>query len=149
MMYLDNSIYEDSNLPIFNIGWLGKGAPFSQGNVDEFFINKLIAIYRRERVNITRSIYPCPFCFQSYDSILDYDGILLEDQKNEILGISEIWLPNKQNTKVFVSPDLIIHYIRDHGYLPPQEYIDAVNNFDLNSSWFGEKMYEDHLQSSG
>jgi hypothetical protein len=28
-------------------------------------------------------------------------------------------------------PDMILHYIKDHGWLPPWEFIDDVMNHDL------------------
>ena len=31
-----------------------------------------------------------------------------------------------QDSKVYLSPDLIFHYVLDHHYAPPGEYVDAV-----------------------
>jgi hypothetical protein len=42
-----------------------------------------------------------------------------------LLGSAEIRVPGKDG-KVYAAPNLIYHYIKDCGYLPPQEFIDAV-----------------------
>jgi hypothetical protein len=34
------------------------------------------------------------------------------------------------NGKTYSSPTLIVHYIDAHNYRPPQEFIDAVMNFE-------------------
>jgi hypothetical protein len=31
-----------------------------------------------------------------------------------------------KNGKEYVAPDLIYHYVKDCGYLPPQEFLDAL-----------------------
>jgi hypothetical protein len=30
------------------------------------------------------------------------------------------------NGRVYASPMMLVHYVEAHGYLPPQEFIDAV-----------------------
>jgi hypothetical protein len=32
---------------------------------------------------------------------------------------------------LFVCPEMIAHYVADHGYLPPKEFLDAIMEADL------------------
>jgi hypothetical protein len=41
------------------------------------------------------------------------------------LGSAEIRVPSGNGT-IYVAPNLIIHYIREHGYRPPDEFIRAL-----------------------
>jgi hypothetical protein len=61
--------------------------------------------------------------------------------KNEkfILGSSEIWIPEyKAEGHYFATFGLIIHYIKDHGYKLPQEFIDSVLILDINLCFNGQ-----------
>jgi len=47
-------------------------------------------------------------------------------------GNGEIWVV--KNDTLYIAPYLIIHYIEEHSYRPPEEFIDAVlNGFRPNS----------------
>lgn len=46
-----------------------------------------------------------------------------------LLGSAEIRVPGK-GVKSYAAPNLLYHYIKDCGYLPPQEFLDAVNSMD-------------------
>ena len=46
------------------------------------------------------------------------------------LGSSEVWIPGDNNF-VYVSPDLIIHYMAEHCYQPPEAYLRAVENYKI------------------
>ncbi|PSK93114.1 hypothetical protein [Taibaiella chishuiensis] len=144
MYYPDLSKYEETSLPIYTIGWLDQYEFFQQGAVSPFVVEKIIKTYLQEPVNLTRGIYLCPFC-NRYLPAPCY--IYINEDKSSILGHAEVWIPNKERTKIYAAPDLIIHYIKDHSYLPPQEFIDAVNDFDLASGWSGASRYEDFAKS--
>jgi hypothetical protein len=34
---------------------------------------------------------------------------------------------------MFASPNLIVHYIEAHGYLPPKEYLEALECVDVEN----------------
>lgn len=44
----------------------------------------------------------------------------------------------------WIMPDMILHYSADHGYLPPQEFIDDVMNNELLS---GKRMQSKGVDS--
>lgn len=41
------------------------------------------------------------------------------------LGSAEIVVKSSSG-QVFVAPNLIVHYIEAHSYLPPREFVEAV-----------------------
>jgi hypothetical protein len=44
-----------------------------------------------------------------------------------LIGARNLWVPTKEC--VYVTPSMIAHYIRNHGYRPPDEFIVAVMSF--------------------
>ena len=120
---------------IKKIGWLDSANPFLQGNISPTFVDKLIKILNRERVNLLRGIKKCPLC----SNIVYAEGF-----NKGTLGISQIWVPDMHNSNiVYAAPDFIIHYVKDHKYCPPQEFIESVMAFDLNSDWSGEEIFNE------
>ena len=122
---------------MLHIGWLDSEHKYEKGIVDLNVIKKLAAIHDREPTRLMRGVYQCRFC------PLDRGWIYYKDSEHQLLGHAEIWVPNQDKTKIFAAPSLIIHYILEHGYKPPQEFIDAVINFDLNSDWSGDQTWMD------
>jgi hypothetical protein len=53
-----------------------------------------------------------------------------------MLGSAEVWVP-RSGGGAFAAPDLIIHYIRRHHYMPPNEFIEHCLRFDPLSAWDG------------
>ncbi|MEV0367320.1 hypothetical protein, partial [Nocardia fusca] len=50
------------------------------------------------------------------------------------LGSAEIRVPVPQTPRhMFAAPNLIIHYVIEHGYLPPDAFVAAVMEYD--DSW--------------
>jgi hypothetical protein len=48
--------------------------------------------------------------------------------KNMLLGSAEIRVPGKA-LRTYSAPNLIYHYMKDCGYLPPQEFLDALDSW--------------------
>jgi len=44
-----------------------------------------------------------------------------------LLGSAGIRVPGKAG-KTYGAPNLIYHYMKDRGYLPPQEFLDALDS---------------------
>lgn len=95
-----------ANSIFVKVGWLDKDKPYTQGECPKKFIDKLKKI---KLTMHTRGWNDCPFCENAKSSAEYYIPIL----------------PTK-NRKGYHSPEMIIHYITEHNYLPPQEFIDAV-----------------------
>ena len=103
-----------------NIGWLDSDHSFAQGPVSERVLATVFTLCKAP-VNQTRGFHPCVFCSSGPAGIqATYDGTTL------LLGSAEIRVPSRAGL-VYAAPNMIYHYIKDHHYQPPQEFIDAVS----------------------
>lgn len=105
------------------IGWL-EDVPIPVGQVPPGLVDVLLRLAESHRACQTRGYHWCTYCPYTDDeyTISDESGNLLH------LGSAEIWVPGEGNI-VYCAPNLIIHYIRDHSYRPPQEFIDTAMQF--------------------
>jgi hypothetical protein len=104
-----------------NIGWLDGQHQFPQGDVPERVLAAIFELCQR-RVNQTRGYHHCELCPPAR---LPYTVEELGTRLS--LGSAEIRVAGRLGVK-YACPDLIYHYVRDHRYRPPQEFIDAVLN---------------------
>ena len=130
MYYPDLTPYEyipleDTTGTLLNIGWLSSEEKYPQGQVDEILIKK-IGVIGETLINSTRGFHQCEFC-QPYSYGCRKITI---DSKELFLGSAEIRVKGNDG-KTYASPNLICHYIKDHNYLPPQEFLDALKNVQL------------------
>lgn len=94
-----------------NVGWLQKDQPFLIGETPDGFLNKLKLFAQDEfLIHDTMGFHECEFCENKN-----------ADSSNElrVVGIDGIF---------YAAPFLIVHYVENHKYLPPQEFIHAVLN---------------------
>ncbi len=143
MYYEDLSSYEYFNgvtFPnIINIGWIDLEHGVNIGPIPSNALEKLKDIVAergkfRGIVNVMRGIHSCPKCGAS--------GLYSEKNgKKTLLGNSEIWVP--WDGKIYVAPNLIIHYIKDHNYLPPEEFIQALVSLDTEKPFDGQSLYDE------
>lgn len=105
-----------------NIGWLEKGHSFNKGNVSGEFMEKLWK-YLRYPVQVCRGFHSCDLCKKQIQTVpvVEFKG-----QKRKV-GYYEIRVWGKDGN-MYAAPSLIFHYILQHGYQPPQEFIDAVTD---------------------
>ena len=102
---------------VVNVGWLAEADNFRRGKFGGRLLEKLLRLCNRQ-VNITRGLHRCPFCGKS--------PIRIPFGENEILlGSAEIRVWGSDGI-VFAAPTLIYHYIRDHDYMPPDEFVNAL-----------------------
>jgi hypothetical protein len=121
-----------------NIGWLHKDYPFKTGEIDSIFLKKLKRLILKSDedggrfdvlVDRLRGSCACPVCGQS-------DLRISDENKSFLLGSAEVWIPDiKSDGNYFATFGLIIHYIEEHTYQPPQEFIDSVLLLDENAGF--------------
>ena len=103
--------YNSQNTPepgVLNVGWLGEGHDFSADRVSDEFIAALKELCLRP-ILLHRGVHPCEFCTDS------------------VTGNGQIRVLHS-NGNWYSAPTLVHHYVVEHQYLPPQDFIDAVLN---------------------
>lgn len=125
---------------ISNIGWLDSSGNFSTGKVSDNFLSKLESIIVGNTIfdasfNRIRGLHSCNIC--SEIGLEVYSGGC-----SEVLGMSEILIPDVSGNGYFASPSLIYHYISVHNYLPPKAYLNAVLSIDTERNFSAEDMFD-------
>lgn len=145
-MYYEDLTFYEYYLPfkirnVLNVGWLDKDVDFHKGEVPFELVEKLHKILVedgafRARVNQIRGMHPCCLC-----GALEFDS--------PFIGSCELWIPAKDKDAYFAAPSMIVHYIKEHGYCPPKEFVEAVLGEDFDSAFNGQEVYdfivENHL----
>jgi hypothetical protein len=116
-----------SEPPCLTVGWLGESQPYPQGVPPSLFIDRLWE-FCKVPVHGTLGIHDCELCQPPIT-------IYRVERAGEIafLGTAEIRVFGSE-AKVYAAPTLIYHYVLDHQYLPPEEFIQAVLAGPLPSS---------------
>src|SRR5947209_6974283 len=106
------------------VGWLHPNHGFPQGSVPADFVAKLREFARRWAESITAlgwgaagGFHACEFCGKAW-------------------GSGTFGVPAGE--RVFYAPEMIAHYVEEHRYAPPAEFIAAV----LASPLPGTREYE-------
>ncbi len=113
--------HQSGNRPnTLNVGWIDAEKEFPKGSVPDVFVRRLWQFCKIPMVQ-TRGFHVCNLCNMPKEVVplLEYEGQTLRFGSAEIrvLGLNGI---------IYAAPNLVFHYVRDHGYLPPQSFVDAV-----------------------
>lgn len=106
------------------VGWLARGERFPSGSLSANLVQRLADVASHP-VNQSRGFHRCEFCGRRQVAVATSRG------KRVLLGSAELWLPGRLT--MFASPNLIVHYIEAHGYLPPKEYLEALECVDVEN----------------
>lgn len=90
------------------VGWLERAQPFTKGAVDPAVMEQL-----RELLTLPWS--PVAFMGPHFCDLCERDAPG---------GHENLFIPFAD--RVFVAPQLVLHYIERHGYQPPARFIEAV-----------------------
>lgn len=128
-VYWPERVYGDQPYPdgveILNVGWLGAGHDFPafDGDPDPEFLRNLITLVADHSTNATRGIHGCDLSHQRERG--DIEGEVVSNGQDLFLGNAEIHVATPDG-RWLAAPTLVVHYVRDHGYRPPEEFIEAV-----------------------
>ena len=100
------------------VGWLDWEHSFQTALPDEGVPGTLWE-YCNTSVAQTRGFHPCPFCKIKVGTEVKRDG------KSLLLGTSEIRVFSNEG-QVYAAPTLICHYVAEHHYRPPLEFVTAL-----------------------
>lgn len=116
---------DEEGLVLVSVGWLDEAMPFAVGEVDQGVIERVKRRCVFSRVAVTRGFHPCNF--GHCKGRPPYPPLKAEvDGRAAALGSSEIRVVDSGKNRIFCAPNLIIHYMEEHGYMPPQEFLRAV-----------------------
>ena len=94
------------------VGWLEPEQPFRKAPVSEAFTAALASLLKKPWQPVfLAGPHCCGFC-------------LAQGASQPAFGIANLFVPAGE--KVFAVPEMIAHYVRDHGYAPPEEFQTAV-----------------------
>ena len=114
--------FPDDPPHLLTVGWLDKEHLFPTEVPDAEVVYRLEqALW--DRVWAAAGHHLCEFCEGSQFGIaVKVDGV------PGILGSAEIRVPGDGVT--YACPDLIYHYVRDHHYRPPDEFVRALRRYE-------------------
>ena len=101
-----------------SVGWLARGHVFPTMIPDEQTLD-LLWLYCSISVVQTRGVHDCEFCSIGSARYFERNGQRLS------LGTSEIRVFSRAG-QVYAAPTLIYHYVADHHYKPPDEFLKAL-----------------------
>jgi hypothetical protein len=127
---------------VVTVGWLARDHDYTLGIWSEKFLKALDILFSTNRVNQTRGVHVCELCGIRQTH---FDKL---SQQEFILGSAEIWLPSPDRKIIYAAPDLIYHYVRDHNYQPPSEYICAAVRADSDDEWDANLESEQRLAAA-
>ena len=133
-MYFEDLTPYSYNLPkalsdVLNIGWLASDHDYTMGSVSQDFMSKLTLLIVELKTNLARGYHECDFCRTDARETIPFQGSTI------YLGSAEIWVPSVDGTVIYAAPSLIYHYISDHNYCPPLDFIEAAGNYSLDRGW--------------
>ena len=139
------------NPKTLNVGWLDKSVKFPTGKMPRHLIDKLLYLtlfdldqsvsvnlvgYSKHPKNIIvhhghirGNPFVCPFCDGKEISIVDQNARVMH------LGGGEMRIPAPNKSVRYAFPTMLYHYITEHDYLPPEEFLDALQRFHLDQSY--------------
>jgi hypothetical protein len=101
------------------VGWI-EDFGFPTGQVPDTFIELLIVSHTEKNIfsDGTRGIHTCTLCNQITPHVE------WKSYNIRVMGHGH-YLVQKDKT-VFMAPELILHYLLDHQYCPPEEFVQSV-----------------------
>lgn len=113
-------VYLPAEFELFAVGWIEE-ADFTTGDVPEEFIEALIVALPTKIVpDGTRGLHTCTLC----EVIMPKVGW----KGKQVNGQGHGHYLVRYEKAVYMAPALLLHYILDHHYCPPQVFCDAVIN---------------------
>jgi hypothetical protein len=104
--------------PTKAIGWLGFGHEFSTAEPSVELLD-LLSEYCSVSIALMRGGHDCEFCPTGTARLARRKGYAL------LLGVSEIRVFSRDG-QIYAAPTLIYHYVADHHYKPPNEFLQAL-----------------------
>lgn len=106
---------------LVNAGWLDGAHAFPRGPVPGAVLDRLAWLCIHEPQEQKRGLHACELC--PYDDHAWYH-VVRDGERPHVLGSAEVRVRGESTS--YAAPDLVLHYIVDHGYLPPPDFLAQV-----------------------
>jgi hypothetical protein len=91
------------------VGWLERGRTYSQGPaLPDVFTKLEVLLTDPWQPAVSGGVHPCDLCWY----------------RPEVVGANNVFVPGE--SRVYVAPELILHYMNAHAYSPPDPFCRAV-----------------------
>ncbi|MEZ0107201.1 hypothetical protein ABH920_001192 [Catenulispora sp. EB89] len=121
--YLPETVPE--GVELLAVGWLEPGHEFptaADDDSDPVFWQNLVTLAADHTVAVTRGVHGCRFR-HPFEADFQYGAVY--GTRVLYLGSAEIRVAAADG-RLLTAPTLVVHYIRDHGYRPPEAFVEAV-----------------------
>ncbi|MEY9861793.1 dihydropteroate synthase [Catenulispora sp. GAS73] len=120
--YLPETVPE--GVELLTVGWLEPGHEFptAADDLDPVFWRNLVTLAADHLVAATRGVHGCRFR-HLFEADFQYRAVY--GTRVLYLGNAEIRVVAADGRQL-TAPSLVVHYIRDHAYQPPAEFVEAV-----------------------
>ncbi len=117
---------------VVHVGWLDDEHAFPKGHVGRQLVERL-KVLASSPVELYRGVHICELCAEPADVVKTFvpnRGGLIDPNCSWIQwakqrsGNGEIRVSRER--VVYAAPVLVVHYIEEHSYLPPAEFLKAV-----------------------
>jgi hypothetical protein len=126
---------ENWSAPLLAVGWLEHPHVFPKGVIDDAVISKLKDLVEQTRryqeFSSFLGVMDCTFC-----RAVNLPG------PGPIWSQENVFIPGRN--AVYVAPGGILHYIEQHSYCPPSEFLNAV----LQCPNLATPMYRDAIRTA-
>jgi len=100
-------------------GWLDAKYPVRTGEPPPRFVEKLAWLCVNDLHAGMRGFHSCNLCPPGSSWVN-----VLRDGRKHLLGTAEIRVRTPHFT--YAAPNLVLHYVVDHHYLPPDDFVEGV-----------------------
>ncbi|MEU4474668.1 hypothetical protein [Micromonospora sp. NPDC023888] len=108
-----------SDLPLLNVGWLDASHPFPTGTPPHGLLPALTKL-STVRVRQTRGHHYCEIC------VRDMGEDAREAIRRGVIARESAEFQVQGDDVVYAAPQLLLHYVAAHEYLPPAEFCAAA-----------------------
>ncbi len=113
-----------------HVGWLDAVHPFRKGQVATHLVDKMKSL-AASPTELYRGFHVCELCLEppGLERVVSSTGVLDArcswcEWAAKRQGNGEIRVSSGEIT--FAAPVLIVHYVEEHGYLPPPQSLQAI-----------------------
>lgn len=109
-----------TDAPLLAIGWLDRDHPYHKGQVTRQCFESLAGLLANAwQPFAVAGRHRCELC-----SFTGGPAAVRIGDTDILIGMTNVFVP--ASDCVYVAPSLVLHYIDAHGYVPPDEFLRAV-----------------------